>query len=286
MPSNPWLFRRPLNFAHQGGAREAPSNTLYAFKTAIEKGADVLEMDAHATKDGHLVVIHDATVDRTTNGSGRVDETTLADLKTLDAAFWWVPGEVTAVGQPAHEYVFRGVATNKTEPPDGYSANDFTVPTLREVLETFPDVFLNIEIKATAPETAPYEKEFAELLREFGRTDDTMVGSFQAPALETFRRLAPEVSTSASPGEVEAFMTGSGTPSGRVPYHALQVPPTYEGLTVVDRHFVEMAQEQYLAVHVWTVDDEEEMAHLLAVGVQGIMTDRPLVLESILAGTR
>jgi len=91
IPENPWTERRVLNIAHQGGEVEAPSNTMYAFKTALAKGSDVLELDVHATADGELVVLHDATVNRTTNGSGRVDTMTLAQIKLLDAAHWFVP---------------------------------------------------------------------------------------------------------------------------------------------------------------------------------------------------
>lgn len=110
---NPWLDRRVLNIAHQGGEIEAPSNTLFAFKTAREKGADVLELDVHATADRELVVLHDATVDRTTNGSGRVDQMTLAQIKTLDAAPWFMPGCGTCHGRPAEEYAYRGFATGE-----------------------------------------------------------------------------------------------------------------------------------------------------------------------------
>lgn len=95
---NPWPARRILNIAHQGGEVEAPSNTLFAFKTAVEKGADVLELDVHATADRELVVIHDATVDRTTDGHGRIDAMTLEHVKALDAAHWFVPGSGTCHG--------------------------------------------------------------------------------------------------------------------------------------------------------------------------------------------
>src|SRR5688500_6391757 len=90
--ANPWLERHVLNLAHQGGEIEAPSNTLYALKTARQKGSEVLEIDVHATADRELVVLHDATVERTTNGTGRVDQMTLAHIKKLDAAYWFVPG--------------------------------------------------------------------------------------------------------------------------------------------------------------------------------------------------
>ena len=90
--SNPWLRRRVLNYAHQGGAKEAPSSTMHAFRTAVANGADALEMDVHATADGELVVCHDATLDRTTEGTGRIADHPLAHLRKLDNAHWFVAG--------------------------------------------------------------------------------------------------------------------------------------------------------------------------------------------------
>ncbi len=117
---NPWLERRVLNIAHQGGEIEAPSNTLFAFKTAKDKGSDVLELDVHATRDGELVVIHDTTVNRTTNGAGRIDQMTLEQLKTLDAAHWFVPDCGTCHGKPDDAYAYRGYATGEHEIPDDW----------------------------------------------------------------------------------------------------------------------------------------------------------------------
>jgi glycerophosphoryl diester phosphodiesterase len=272
LPENPWLGRPFLNFAHQGGELEAPSNTLYAFKTALEKGADVLEMDVHATADGHIVVIHDATVNRTTNGSGRVDSLTLAQIKLLDAADQWTQ--------------YRGIATGEKPAPDGYEANDFTIPTLDEVLETFPAVLINVEIKNTAPDTTPYEQTLADLLAAYGRTTDAIVVSFLDHATEAFKLHAPEVSTATGTGETAVFKITSmdvlpGSPNPR--YHAMQVPITFEGLEVVTEEFVQDAHANGLAVHVWTINDLPTMEWLYCIGVDGIMTDRPTVLEQMLA---
>src|SRR5579872_468204 len=122
---NPWLDRRVLGYAHQGGAREGPSSTLWAMERAVAAGADALELDVHATADGQLVVCHDATVDRTTDGTGAIAALTLAELADLDNAYWWVPGEVVAPGRPDIDYVYRGRAMFETS---------LRVATLREVL--------------------------------------------------------------------------------------------------------------------------------------------------------
>ncbi|MDV6011102.1 glycerophosphodiester phosphodiesterase [Haloechinothrix sp. LS1_15] len=285
---NPWLDRQVLHIAHQGGEIEAPSNTLYAFHTALVKGADMLEMDIHATADGELVVIHDATVDRTTDGSGRVDELTLDEIRQLDAAHWFVPGCGTCHGQPERDYTYRGFATgDRTIPPalGDFEPADFRVPTLREVLEEFPDTYLTIEIKATVPDTEPYEEELAALLNEFDRDTDTIVASFSDLASERFKRHDTEVST--SPGTFQAALFWAsvqgplpGLPNPR--HHALQVPISFEGIDVVDRNFMARAHANGLAVHVWTINDREEMEWLLDIGVDGIMTDRPTMLQELL----
>jgi glycerophosphoryl diester phosphodiesterase len=285
---NPWLDRRVLNIAHQGGEIEAPSNTLFALKTAQQKGADVLELDVHATADRELVVIHDNTVDRTTNGTGRVDELTLEQLQDLDAAHWFVPDCGTCHDQPAEAYAYRGFATGESPiPPElgEFEPSDFGIPTLREVLETFPHELLNIEIKATEPDTEPYEKELAELLTEYGRGTDTIVVSFDDGAVKRFQEYAPQISAAPGTNRIVAFWLSSlgPLPGKSLPgMHALQVPTEMNGLPVVTRDFVEDAHDHDLAVHVWTIDDRAEMERLIDLGVDGIMTNRPTVLEDVL----
>ena len=285
---NLWLDRKVLNIAHQGGEIEAPSNTLYAFKTAVKKGSDVLELDVHATSDRELVVLHDATVDRTTNGTGRVDQMTLEAIKKLDAAYWFVPECGTCNDRPVGDFAYRGFATGDKKLKGRFarfSPNDFKIPTLREVLETFPDMLINIEIKATAPETMPYEQELADLLHEYGRGSDTIVVSFLDHAVEAFKTFAPDVDTATGTGEAGAFWATTqgplpGAPSPR--HQALQVPITFNGITVVTEEFVKEAHDNGLAVHVWTINKRSEMEWLIDIGVDGIMTDRPTLLETVL----
>lgn len=307
---NDWLKRRVLNMAHQGGQFVAPSNTLYAYHTAIEHGADVLELDVHATKDGELVLLHDTTVQRTTDGpkpgqpaSGRVDEMTLEQIKQLDAAYWFVPDRSACHDCDANgdgkEYVFRGFATGARPIPEelrDFEPNDFTVPTLREVLEQFPKTPLNIEIKRTAPDTQPYEAKLAALLQEFDRDDrdgDVIVVSFFDAAIKLFKAAAPEVDTAPGMGETTAFVMSSQGEQPGVPYPhhvALQVPIDFqinlEGqpitIRVVTEDFVADAHANGLAVHVWTINDRATMEWLIDIGVDGIMTDDPPLLEEVI----
>ena len=275
MGGNPWLERRILNYAHQGGAREAPSSTLFALRAAAATGADGLELDVHATADRVVMVCHDATVDRTTAASGAIAQMTYAQLRALDNAHWWIPGEVVAADRAEEEYVHRGKA-----PADP----SFGIASLRDVLEEFPHVFLNLDIKQTAPAVEPYEQLVADLLREFGRTDDVIVASFDDRATEAFGAIAPEISTSCGTVTTTAIWQAvhDGTTLPATHHHALQVPAAVGDVVVVDERFVARAHDHGLAVHVWTIDEPDEMERLLDLGVDGIMTDRPSVLEAIL----
>lgn len=289
-----WRDRAPLNVAHQGGALEAPSNTLVALKRARALGADVLEVDVHATADDHLVVVHDATVDRTTDGSGRVADLSLAALRELDAAHAFVPGEGAVRGLAPDAYPYRGFATGDREIPDGFGERhgldsvalaDFRIPTLRAVLATFPDTLLTIEIKETAPEVDPYEERLARLLAEFDRGPDTVVGSVHARALDRFRDHDPGVYLAPPRGAIARYVASSLGPLGGLPlprYDALHVPPTHRGVRLVTEGFVADAHADGLAVYVWTVNDPGARRRLLHLGVDGVLTDRPALLEAVL----
>jgi glycerophosphoryl diester phosphodiesterase len=273
---NPWLERRVLAYAHRGGAKEGPSSTLAAMASALEAGATALELDVHATADGHLVCCHDPTVDRTTDGTGAVAEMSLEQVKALDNAWWFVPGEEVSPGRPAGDYPLRGRA-----PADPA----YAIPTLEEVLEAFPGVPLNLDIKQTAPAVTPYEVTLATLLAQWDRVDDVIVASFHDDALQTFSALAPEVSTAAGIVAIAEFWRAvrAGDPPPPADFHALQVPTTFQGLTIVDEELVTAAHEAGVAVHVWTVDDREEMERLVGLGVDGIMSDVPSRLARTLA---
>jgi len=276
--ANHWRQRRILAYAHQGGAREAPSSTLYAMRKALAAGAKGLELDVHATRDRHLVVCHDTTVDATTNGKGALCELTLAQVRALDNAYWFVPGEEVSPGRPPEDYPLRGRAPGHPE---------LAIPTLTEVLEAFPGVVLNLDIKRTAPDVEPYEAILADLLGEHGRSGsgDVIVASFHDAALAAFSGLAPRVATAAGPGATGAFWQAvqAGTPPQFLPHVAFQVPVTWQEVTVVDDAFIVAAHRADMAVHVWTIDDPVEMGRLVDLGVDGIMTNLPSALAQVLA---
>ncbi len=173
-----WSERRVINFAHQGGSFEAPSSTLFAMAQAIERGATALELDVHATSDRHLVVCHDETVDRTTSHSGPIASLSLAQLREMDNAYWWVEGSDVIPGRSEDEYRLRGRA-----PKD----RTLGVATLVEVCEAFPDVLLNLDIKQSDPEVEPYEELLARTLADVERETSVIVASFHDEALARFR---------------------------------------------------------------------------------------------------
>jgi glycerophosphoryl diester phosphodiesterase len=249
-----------LVMAHQGGKGLWPDNTMYAFEHAAELGVDVLEMDIHSTADGVLVVMHDDTVDGTTNGTGRINDFSIDELKGLDAGYHWTKDEAT------YPYRDQGI----------------TVPALEEVFEAFPDVRLNVEIKQTAPSIT---NDLCQMIKEYGRETEVLVASFDAATIKEFREICPDVSTSLSQSEVvtfyvlsRLFLSEAYTPPGQ----AVQVPEYRSGLHVLSGRLINAAASRNLDVHAWTINDEEDMQRLIELGVDGIITDYPDKLMEIL----
>ena len=276
---NPWLERRVLNYAHQGGSYEGPSSTLWAIEHALAVGASAIELDVHATADGVIVVSHDETVDRTTNGSGEIAQLQARELAMLDNSYWFIEGADVTPGEAPERYEFRGRA-----PKD----RAFGIATLDEVLSSFPDVIVNLDIKRTAPEVVGYEAGLAKVLRDHRRRDDVIVASFNDLALRTFRSLSPSTATSAATMETASFYQAlqTGEPLPELPVVAFQVPETFGGITLVDERFIEAAHDAGIAVHVWTINDQHSMQRLLDLGVDGIITDRPSLLSEVLGQSR
>jgi glycerophosphoryl diester phosphodiesterase len=250
-------------------------------------GPDMLELDVHSTADGRVVVMHDAKVDRTTDGSGYVYDMTLAQVQRLDAAHDFVPGVGTSADRPAGSYPFRGVRTGRRPPPPGYHRRDFRIPTLDEVLRAYPRVPTNIEIKGRADtDSASFARNadlLAELLNRTGRTEGIIVASFNDAALDRFHAQAPQIDLAPAVADVAAFkFSSTPLPEGMV---ALQVPITFGDLQVTDAVFVNRAHAFDYAVHVWLSNDTEDEAtynQLLDWDVDGIMAAQPGRLERVL----
>lgn len=283
MPTSPgspstspvWMQRRVIAYAHQGGAWEGPSSTLHAIAGAIANGATGIELDVHATADHRLVVCHDATVDRTSAATGAIASLTYEELSGLDNAYWWAPGADVTPDLADDAYPFRGRA-----PGD----HRFGFALLEEVLSEFPEVVLNLDIKQTAPVVAPYEEALADLLRRHDCADRVIVASFLDAATDSFSVHGPEFATSAGTLATAEFYRSvrDGERPAPLRHVALQVPVSFGELTLVDARFVEVAHDEGVAVHVWTIEDEAEMEDLCGLGVDGIITDRPTALVGVL----
>ncbi|HEX9724338.1 MAG TPA: glycerophosphodiester phosphodiesterase [Vicinamibacteria bacterium] len=251
----------PLVVAHRGGSGLWPENTLLAFREAATLGVDVLEMDVHSTKDDVLVVLHDDTVDRTTNGKGSIRDLTLAAVQALDAGYQW-----TADDGASHPHRDKGVR----------------VSTLEEVFRALPGQRVNIEIKQFDP---PITDLLCRTIREHGMENRVLVASFDPPTMADFRNKCPEVATSATASEIRWFLRMHTIFLGdlyRGSAEAFEVPPQLRDFVVVTPEFVEQSHDHNIRVLVWTVNGKDEMTRLLDLGVDGILTDYPDRLISVL----
>jgi glycerophosphoryl diester phosphodiesterase len=289
---NPWLETRPLNIAHQGGEDEFPSNTMYAFKRALKAGADMLELDVGVTADDQVVVMHDTTLDRVSNGTGTIASHTLEQIRRLDGAYWFAPGDdAYRHDRKASAYRWRGVATGKRHPPKGYTAADFRVTTLREVLRAFPRTPINIEIKGRTKAEAIDEyvrnaEVLAKLLKPVKRKD-LIVVSFKQEAVNRFHELAPGVALAPGIGGTGDWLLGGKSPGPGVV--AFQLPITFDfggqTLSITNADNVAHAHRDGYAWHTWLSNDGESpktWTQLIDWCVDGVMTARPVAFEQLL----
>jgi glycerophosphoryl diester phosphodiesterase len=262
-PVHPLLRRlRPtLHIAHRGGAALAPENTGAAFDLALGRWhTDMLELDVHLTRDGELVVAHDPTLQRCTNGEGALRTFTLGELQRLDAGY-----RFTSDGGASFPFRGKGVR----------------LPSLREVLDAYA-LPLNVELKEDTPGAA---EALVALLRMKGAASRVCLGSeldgLGAKLVELFPEGCHFYPRDALTELVVSVKSGTGVPSGS-PYSVLDMPYRFGDATLVDADFLVAAGQAGKWVNVWTVDAEEEMRTLVALGVGGIMTDRPDLLRRVL----
>lgn len=258
---------QPLVFAHRGGAKLAPENTMAAFERGLAAGADGLECDVHLSADGVPVVIHDPTLERTTDRTGAVRTLTADELARVDAGFHFGADE----GHP-----FRGQGIG--------------VPRFEDVLRLDPAVRVIVELKESDPALAT---AVVAAIRDAHAIDRVCVGSFYQRAVDRVRDLEPRMATSASVEETRWTLYRSWVhwplrPARR--YVAFQVPERAGRLTVVSPRFVRQAHREGQIVQAWVVDSAEDCRRLLEWGVDGLISDRPdiavAVRDALLGRTR
>lgn len=262
-PAAPFFENQPevLVMAHRGGRQLWPENTLYAFQQATALGVEVLEMDVHSTRDGAIVLLHDETVDRTTDGTGSVQDFSLTELQALDAGYQWSADDGAS-------FPYRG--------------QGIQIPTLAEVFQALPGYPMNIEIKQSQPDITA---AVCDLIRQYQVTDQVLIASFDMDTIRTFRETCPEVATTLGEDEVRLLYGLSLPYLGALfspPGQAVQVPEYWGDTHVLTPRFIQAAHNRGLQVHAWTINDPAEMQRFLDLGVDGIITDRPDLLLELL----
>ena len=253
---------RPLVFAHRGGSGLAPENTIAAFDTALALGADGLELDVRLSRDGVVVVHHDASLDRTTDVRGDVSALTAAELARVDAGYRFTRRD-------AHPFRGQGIG----------------VPALADILARYRDTRIVVEFKLSVAELAA---AVVEVVRRADAVGRVCVGSFDRRVLHAARTLEPALATSAARQEVRwaLYRSWCRWPVRLPAYDGFQIPEWSGATRVVSRRFVDAAHRAGLGVHVWTVDTEDQARRLLGCGVDGLITDRPDVIVPMVRGSK
>jgi len=260
MPATYFETPRPRVFGHRGAAGEAPENTLVSFERAAACGADIFELDVHATRDGTVVVLHDPTLERTSNGSGAVKDLTWAEVQELDAGYHFTTDGTT--------YPFRGRGVR--------------IPSLAELFARFPDACFNIEVKQAEPEIA---RDVVQTIFLYQVAPRVVLAAEHDEIMSQVRAAAAgSIATSYSTGEVADFifrLQGGALAEHRPIGRALQIPVSFDGIELVTADSVRAAHSLGLEVHVWTVNDAAEIERLLDLDVDGIISDLPAVARAV-----
>lgn len=257
-------LERPLVIAHQGGEHLAPSNTLESFINGYELGVDVLEFDIHMTRDGHLVAIHDDRVDRTTDGSGLVNDLLLEEIKELDAGHYFKDLE--------GEYSFRGKGVE--------------IPTVEEIFDSLPNMKWNIEIKDTNNPDLYEEivRTYWQTIKDYGLEGDVLTASFNQDIIDLLiKESEDEALVSGGRQEIKKFAVLHFLFLNRLykpSVNAIQIPTKDGRISLKSKLLIKGAQKIGMDVHYWTINDPDLMRELLELGADGLITDRPdLMLE-------
>jgi glycerophosphoryl diester phosphodiesterase len=260
---HPFLINSPKvnNIAHRGGKGIGPENTIYTFKKAFELGIDILEMDIHSTSDSILVVIHDHSVNRTTNGDGLVLDFNLEELSQLNAGYYWTEND-------SLDFPFRKL--------------NIPIPTLEDVISLFPNTKLNIEIKQDLPFIP---ENLCQLIYKYNLEKNVLIGSFIDGIIEEFRDICPEVATSANISNVKILYGLNLIHLAWIyspPFEVIELPPYYKDSFILDQQFINTLHKKNIPVYVWTINTPNEMNRLIKLNVDGIITDYPNRLSNII----
>ncbi len=267
---------RPIVLAHAGGEDEHPHSTPYGYAESVKAGVDMLDFDVQLTADGVLVVQHDDNVARTTNGTAKVADMTYAALAKLDNAYWF-SAECTCKDKPAAAYILRGMRTGEVAPPAGYTPDDFIIPRFSDIVQRFPNMALNIEIKGSGDAAIPAAKELAKELTGLGRLANAVVTSFDDGVVTAFHEFAPTVEI--TPGlslSTAWILNGTPLPPGM---RILQLPPEYQGIHVLTPKTIADSHAAGYVIWVWpnhrAWENPDGYRWLLQEGLDGLNINFP-----------
>lgn len=259
MKFNSFLDPMPRVVAHRGDSANFPENTLPAFLSAVELGIDVIETDVHLTNDKEIVIWHDPTLERNTNGNGTIESHTLAELKKLDAGY-------TFTQDGGKTFPFRGKGVQ--------------LCTLDEALKTCPDERFNIDLKSKNIEIVD---AFIKVIRENKAENRVCCASFHLSNLKEMRKKAPDILTSITTLEVLPKVLFKSLYSNK-PFDRkiiFQVPTAQYGIKIINKKLIEKMHQKGAVIMVWTINDRDEMEKLYSLGVDTIMTDNPRILIEV-----
>jgi glycerophosphoryl diester phosphodiesterase len=267
---------RPIVLAHGGGEDQFPHSTPYGYAESVKAGVDMLDFDVQLTKDGVLVVQHDDTVERTTNGVGNIADMTYAELLQLDNAYWW-SATCTCKDQPEAAYTLRGIRTGDVPPPVGHTADDFVIPRFSDIVQRFPTIPLNIEIKGNGAPAVAAATELAKELTELGRTDAAVVTSFDDSIVDTFHALAPTIEV--TPGlnlSAGWVLSRTALPAGM---RILQLPPKFGETQVISPQLITDSHAAGYLIWIWpndrALENLDSYRQMLADGLDGLNINFP-----------
>lgn len=258
----PFLTPLPRIIAHRGDSHNYPENTLEAFVSAMNMGIDVIETDVHLTKDNQIVVWHDPTLERNTDGVGKIEDFTLSELKKFDAGYMFTQ-------DGGKSYPFRGKGVSMT--------------TLEEALIACPNQRFNVDLKSKEREIVPL---FNDLVVKHGAQERILCASFHLKNLQFMRVLNPDILTSLTTMEVLPLLIKQklGMLKQRAKFEktvVFQVPVSQWGIQVITKEFIKTFHRLGAVIQVWTINEAQQMRELFELGVDSIMTDDPTTLISV-----
>ena len=279
---------RPLVIAHTGGEDEYPGSTMFAFAESVKAGVDVLDLNVLLSSDGALMIQHDETVERTSDGSGRVEQMTVAELQALDNAYWFTT-EGLVDDRPEQDYLYRGIRTGEKPPPPGYTADDFAIPTLEQLIDRFPRMPLGIEIKGSGEPAQRTADALLAMLEAKDRLAATVISAFDDATIDYVHAKQPAAVISPGLNALAGWVLSNTPP----PYgmRILQLPPYFgenDSIEVITDELIARSHAAGYVIWIWPNNRKFEnaatYAQYLDRGIDGLNINFPTQAMDVVKG--